>query len=177
MKKFLIVTDMQKDFVDGALGSEEAVSIVPAVCEKIENFDGGIIATLDTHGSDYMDTREGRFLPVPHCIKGTPGWQIDKNVEKALSKRKHTLLEKETFGSVKLPDLLKAMSSGEDFEVHVIGLCTDICVVSNAMLVKARFPEADLFVDAKCCAGVSPESHRASLATMKSCQMIIENEN
>ena len=176
MKRYLIVTDMQKDFVDGALGSKEAVSIVPAVCEKVRSFEGDIIATLDTHGEDYLDTREGRFLPVKHCIKGTEGWELDKNVRQALSEREHMLLEKGTFGSVDLPPLLEKMSGKEKFEVCVIGLCTDICVVSNAMLIKANFPEADVYVDAKCCAGVSPETHRAALATMKCCQMIIENE-
>ena len=175
MKKYLIVTDMQKDFVDGALGSKEALAIVPAVCEKIRSFDGDIIATLDTHGEDYLKTREGRFLPVEHCIKGTPGWELDKDVKEALSKRDHILLEKKTFGSVDLPGLLNEMSKGDDFEAHVIGLCTDICVVSNAMLIKASFPEADVYIDAKCCAGVSPETHNAALATMKCCQMIIEN--
>ena len=166
---------MQKDFVDGALGSAEAVSIVPAVCEKIKGFDGDVIATLDTHGEDYLKTREGRFLPVEHCIKGTPGWELDKDVKKALMEREHLLLEKKTFGSVKLPAVLRVMSAKEEFEVHVIGLCTDICVVSNAMLIKANFPEADVYIDAKCCAGVSPETHKAALATMKCCQMIIEN--
>ena len=176
MKRFLIVTDMQKDFVDGALGSKEAVSVVPAVCEKIRNFDGEIIATLDTHKEDYLNTREGRFLPVEHCIKGTPGWELDKSVKAALMEREHLLLEKETFGSIKLPAILRVMSNKEEFEVHVIGLCTDICVVSNAMLIKANFPEADVYIDAACCAGVSPDTHKAALATMKSCQMIIENE-
>lgn len=176
MKKYLIVTDMQKDFVDGSLGSKEAQSIVPAVCKKIESFDGDIIATLDTHYGDYLETREGRFLPVNHCIKETDGWRLNKDVEEALSHREHTLIEKNTFGSVDLPEILKEMSNGEPFEVHVIGLCTDICVVSNAMLIKAFFPEADVHIDAKCCAGVSPETHKAALATMKCCQMIVENE-
>ena len=176
MKKYLIVTDMQKDFVDGSLGSLEAQAIVPAVCKKIETFDGDIIATLDTHYEDYLDTREGRFLPVRHCIKATEGWKLNSDVEEALSHRSHTLLEKNTFGSVDLPKVLAQMSEGEPFEVHVIGLCTDICVVSNAMLIKAFFPEADVHVDASCCAGVSPGTHKAALATMKCCQMIIENE-
>ncbi len=176
MKKYLIVTDMQNDFIDGALGTPEAVAIVPSVCEKIRSFDGDIILTMDTHGSDYMEKREGRFLPVEHCIKGTEGWDLSKEVKAALYGKNYRVLEKITFGSVDLPKLLKDLSGEENFEVHVIGLCTDICVVSNAMLVKASFPEADIYVDAACCAGVSPESHRAALKTMKSCQMVIENE-
>ena len=176
MKKYLIVTDMQNDFIDGALGTPEAVSIVPAVCEKIRAFDGEIIVTMDTHDSDYLEKREGRFLPVEHCIRGTEGWDLSKEVKSALYGKTYRVLEKITFGSVDLPKLLKDLSGEENFEVHVIGLCTDICVVSNAMLIKANFPEADIYVDAACCAGVSPESHRAALQTMKSCQMIIENE-
>jgi nicotinamidase-related amidase len=176
MKKYLIVTDMQNDFIDGALGTPEAVAIVPSVCEKIRSFDGDIIVTMDTHGSDYMKKREGRFLPVEHCIKGTEGWDLSKEVKASLYGKNYRVLEKVTFGSVDLPKLLKDLSGEENFEVHVIGLCTDICVVSNAMIVKASFPEADIYVDAACCAGVSPESHRAALQTMKSCQMIIENE-
>ncbi len=176
MKKYLIVTDMQNDFIDGALGTPEAVAIVPSVCEKIRSFDGDIIVTMDTHGSDYMKKREGRFLPVEHCIKGTEGWDLSKEVKASLYGKNYRVLEKITFGSVDLPKLLKDLSGEENFEVHVIGLCTDICVVSNAMIVKASFPEADIYVDAACCAGVSPESHRAALQTMKSCQMVIENE-
>ena len=176
MIKFLIVTDMQNDFIDGSLGTKEAVEIVPAVCDKIRSFDGDIIVTMDTHGADYLNTREGRFLPVEHCIKGSDGWQLSKDVKAALYGKKYKVLEKITFGSTDLPQILGSLSSGESFEVHVIGLCTDICVVSNAMLIKAFFPEADIFVDAKCCAGVSPESHKAALITMKCCQMVIENE-
>ena len=175
MKQFLIVVDMQKDFVSGALGSAEAQAIVPAVVEKIRAFDGEIIVTYDTHEEDYMDTREGRFLPVPHCIRDTDGWQLDAAVAEALSDRAYTVVEKPTFGAVTLPEVVEQLAGDEAFSVELIGLCTDICVVSNAMLLKAAFPEADLFVDAACCAGVSPESHQAALTTMACCQITVNN--
>ncbi len=173
MKKFLIAVDMQKDFVDGALGTKEAVAIVPAVVEKIKAFDGMIFVTYDTHFDNYMSTNEGRHLPVPHCIKGTEGWQLDKEVAKALEGKEYTAVEKNTFGSVELPGLIKEAADGEDFTVELIGLCTDICVVSNALLIKASFPEAEIAVDAKCCAGVTPQAHEAALATMASCQISV----
>lgn len=174
MKKFLIVVDMQKDFVDGALGTAEAVAIVPKVAEKIRTFDGEVFATFDTHYDNYMQTAEGKHLPVPHCIKGTEGWQLDKNVARALEDRAYTAVEKNTFGSVDLPNLIAEAAQGDEFTLELIGLCTDICVVSNALLLKARFPEAPIAVDAKCCAGVTPEAHEAALATMQSCQINIE---
>lgn len=171
MKKFLIVVDMQKDFVDGALGTKEAVAILPAVIDKIKNFKGEIIATLDTHLENYMETSEGKNLPVPHCIKGTEGWKLHKSIAEALEGIEYTLLEKPTFGSVKLPEIIKEKSAGEEFSVELIGLCTDICVVSNALLLKANFPEAEISVDPECCAGVTPETHEAALNTMKMCQI------
>ena len=174
MKKFLVVVDMQKNFVDGALGSREAVAIVPAVVKKIESFDGEIFVTYDTHFENYMQTSEGKHLPVPHCIKGTDGWQLNNDVENALSGKKFTKVEKNTFGSVDLPKLIEQAADGEDFAVELIGLCTDICVVSNALLIKATFPEAPIAVDAGCCAGVTPQAHEAALATMASCQITIE---
>ena len=171
MKRFLVVVDMQKDFVDGALGSKEAVAIVPAVAEKIKGFDGGIFVTYDTHFKDYMDTQEGKFLPVPHCIKGTAGWQLDKEVAAALAEKPYTPVEKITFGSTALPELIGREAGEEPFSVELIGLCTDICVVSNALLLKANFPETPISVDAACCAGVTPEKHEAALETMRSCQI------
>ena len=171
MKKILIVVDMQKDFVDGALGSGEAVSIVPAVVQKIRGFDGEIIVTLDTHFENYMETAEGRKLPVPHCIKGTDGWKLNAEVEAALAGKKYTTVEKNTFGSVALPGLIENVSGGESFSVELIGLCTDICVVSNALIVKAHFPEVPVSVDPGCCAGVTPQKHAAALETLKSCQI------
>lgn len=171
MKHFLVVVDMQKDFVDGALGTKEAVAIVPAVVEKINGFDGAIFATLDTHFDNYLNTAEGRKLPVPHCIKGTVGWQLDSEVAAALDKKGYTPVEKNTFGSVELPGLIEKAANGEEFDLELIGLCTDICVVSNALLLKAHFPEAPVRVDAACCAGVTPQAHEAALATMRSCQI------
>ena len=175
MKQFLIVVDMQKDFVDGALGTAEAQAIVPAVAEKIRGFAGEIIVTYDTHEEDYMETREGRFLPVPHCIRDTDGWQLDAAVADALAERAYTVVEKPTFGAVTLPEVVEQLAGDEEFTVELIGLCTDICVVSNAMLLKAAFPEADMSVDAACCAGVSPASHQAALTTMACCQITITN--
>ena len=175
MKQFLIVVDMQKDFVDGALGTAEAQAIVPAVAEKIRGFSGEIIVTYDTHEDDYMTTREGRFLPVPHCIRDTEGWQLDAAVAEALSDRAYTVVEKPTFGAVTLPEVVEQLAGDEEFTVELIGLCTDICVVSNAMLLKAAFPEADMSVDASCCAGVTPASHQAALTTMSCCQITITN--
>lgn len=173
MKKFLVVVDMQKDFVDGALGTKEACAIIPAAVKKIAQFDGEIFVTYDTHFDDYMDTAEGRKLPVPHCIKGSEGWQLNKDIAAALKEKKFTPVEKYTFGSVKLPDLIKKAAGTEEFSVELIGLCTDICVISNALLLKANFPEADIAVDEKCCAGVTPEKHDAAVETMKSCQIDI----
>ena len=173
MKKILVVVDMQKDFVDGALGSKDAVAIVPAVVKKIREFDGEIFVTYDTHGENYMETAEGKKLPVPHCIKGTEGWELDSEVTAALAEKKYTAVEKVTFGSVDLPQIIKNTVSGEEFTIEIIGLCTDICVVSNALVLKANFPEAAITVDSACCAGVTPEKHEAALETMRSCQIDI----
>lgn len=174
MKKILVVVDMQKDFVDGALGSKEAVAIVPNVVKKIEEFDGEIFVTYDTHFENYMDTNEGKNLPVPHCIKGTDGWELNKEVMDALNNKAYTTVEKITFGSVVLPELVGKAAGDEEFSVELIGLCTDICVVSNALLLKANFPEMNILVDAACCAGVTPESHEAALTTMKMCQIEVK---
>ena len=173
MKKFLIVVDMQKDFIDGALGSKEACAIVSAAVKKIADFDGEIFATYDTHFDDYMDTAEGKKLPVAHCIKGTEGWQLNREISAALKGKKYTPVEKYTFGSVKLPELIKKAAGNDEFSIELIGLCTDICVVSNTLLLKASFPEAPIAVDEKCCAGVTPEKHDAAIETMKSCQIDI----
>ena len=173
MKEFLVVVDLQKDFVDGALGTKEAVAIIPNAAEKIRNFKGDIFVTFDTHTENYMDTAEGKKLPVPHCIKGTDGWKLDKNIAAALKGTGYKKVKKPTFGSVKLPKLIAKAANGEDFKVTLIGLCTDICVVSNALLLKANFPEMQIAVDASCCAGVTPETHDAALATMRCCQIDI----
>ncbi len=173
MKKILVIVDMQKDFVDGALGTPEAVSIVPKISEKIRCFDGEIIVTYDTHTEDYMNTSEGQSLPIPHCIKGQAGWELDSRVADALSEKEYTAVEKPTFGSVRLPDIISSAAGGDDFEIELAGLCTDICVVSNALLLKAHFPEVRITIDASCCAGVTPESHGAAVTTMRMCQIEI----
>ena len=173
MKHFLIVVDIQKDFVDGALGTAEAVAIVDNAAKKIAGFEGEIFVTFDTHFENYMETSEGKKLPVPHCIKGTDGWLLDAKIAAALEKKTFTPVEKLTFGSVKLPDLIRAAAAGEDFDVTLIGLCTDICVVSNALILKANFPEKEILVDAACCAGVTPATHDAALETMKMCQICV----
>lgn len=168
--KFLIVVDMQKDFIDGSLGTREAEAIVPAVVKKIREWDGIVVATRDTHQPDYMQTQEGKFLPVEHCIEGTDGWQINPDVQQALDERNAQVINKPTFGSVALSMML--MQCGVT-EIQLVGLCTDICVVSNALLLKANMPEVPISVDATCCAGVTPEKHDAALETMRSCQITI----
>jgi len=169
--KILVVVDMQNDFIDGALGTPEAVKIVPYVKELIKNFDGKVLFTRDTHFPDYMDTQEGKNLPVPHCIQGTPGWEIRPELD---ALRKTEAIDKLTFGSSELPDILKKEENIES--ITFIGLCTDICVISNVMITKAFFPEVPLIVDAKGCAGVTPESHKNALAAMKMCQVTVINE-
>ena len=175
MKKILIVVDMQTDFVDGALGTKEAVAIVDNVVKKIKQFDGDIIVTHDTHSEGYMETQEGSNLPIPHCIKGTEGWELDKNVKTVLVGKVYKVIEKPTFGSTELPEYIKVNYNPTEIEIELIGLCTDICVVSNALLLKAHFPETEVKVDASCCAGVTPESHLAALNTMKMCQVKVLN--
>ena len=174
MKSILVVVDMQTDFVDGALGTPEAVKILPNVCEKIKNFKGDIIVTLDTHKENYLSTAEGKNLPVEHCIKGTFGWELHPEVAAALNGKPHTVLEKPTFGSTDLPKAVLDIAGNEDFEITLIGLCTDICVVSNALLLKANFPEKKIVVESALCAGVTPETHNAALTTMKMCQIEVQ---
>lgn len=168
MSKLLVVVDMQKDFVDGSLGTAEAIKIVPSVVKEIENFDGDVVFTLDTHSSIYLETQEGKNLPVPHCIKGTDGWKLDKVIEPLSLGRK--IFEKPTFGSVELAEYV---ANGDYDDITLIGLCTDICVLSNAMLIKAFLPEVKVSVKASCCAGVTPESHENALSAMKMCQINI----
>ncbi len=166
MKKVLVVVDMQHDFVTGALGTEEARAIVPRVKELAEGAEE-VVYTADTHTEEYLSTREGRLLPVPHCIKGTKGWEILPEVYRAGAK----IFEKPAFGSVALAEYLKA--GGYD-EISFCGVCTDICVVSNALLAKAYLPEAEVRVYASACAGVTPALHDAALQTMRSCQVTVE---
>lgn len=173
MKKLLIVVDMQNDFIDAALGTPQAQEIVEKAVEKIRNFDGRIIATLDTHEQDYMDTQEGKHLPVSHCIRDSDGWQLNERVREALEEKGYIAVAKPTFGSVELVEIIKKEDEQQEMQIQLIGLCTDICVVSNALLLKTNFPEARISVDASCCAGVTPEKHRAALMTMESCQIEI----
>ena len=171
MQDILIVVDMQNDFIDGALGTPEAVAIVPAAAEKIRSFPGPVLFTRDTHGPDYLNTQEGRNLPVVHCVRGTPGWELRPELQ-ALCKTEP--IDKPTFGSAKLGELLLKMDRADPIaSVTLIGLCTDICVISNALLLKARFHEKEIYVDSACCAGVTPEKHEAALETMRSCQINI----
>lgn len=166
--KYLIVVDMQKDFITGSLGSELAEKIVPDVVEKVKQFTGKVIFTRDTHFVDYMQTQEGKKLPVQHCIKDTDGWQICDELQAYAT----DVVDKITFGSVELPGILKRYGD-EIEEIELCGLCTDICVISNAMILKASFPETKIVVDGKCCAGVSVESHKTALEAMKAVQIEI----
>lgn len=171
MKHILVVVDIQKDFVDGALGTAEAVAMRENAAKKIRDFDGTIFVTYDTHFENYMQTAEGAKLPVPHCIKGTAGWELDQTIAKALEGKNYTKVEKITFGSAELPQLVRNAVADADFDITLIGLCTDICVVSNALLLKANFPEKEIYVETDCCAGVTVETHNAALTTMKMCQI------
>ncbi len=176
MQKILVVVDMQNDFIDGALGTKEAQAIVENVVRKIESYrqDGSLVfATRDTHGENYMETSEGKHLPVPHCIKGTEGWEIRPEIAGALASAGAEIIDKPTFGSEVLAQKLSELAAGrpEDLDIELVGLCTDICVVSNALLLKAKMPEAVIRVDASCAAGVTPESHEAALLTMRMCQV------
>ena len=169
MKKILIVVDMQNDFIDGALGTKEAVAIVPKVEEKIRNFDGEVFFTRDTHETYYLETQEGKNLPVKHCIRDTEGWQIRKELD---ALRKTEPIDKETFGSTDLVGELVTLNEDQGIgSITLVGLCTDICVISNAMLLKAFLPEVPIMVDSLCCAGVTPESHERALEAMKACQI------
>lgn len=174
MKKYLLAIDLQNDFIDGSLGTEEAQEMLPAAIEKIKSFDGEVIFTKDTHPVDYLNTLEGRNLPVEHCIEGTKGWQL--NPEIAGLKKNAKVFCKNTFGSLELAASLKAeYDKGQVESIELIGLCTDICVVSNALLLKAYMPEVPISVDASCCAGVTKESHLQALQTMAMCQIQIDH--
>lgn len=176
MGKLLAVVDMQHDFVDGSLGTPEAREIVPCVAHKIRNWYGNVVYTMDTHPRNYLETQEGRYLPVRHCIEGTKGHQLVEAVSDAISAHGSAKqIIKNTFGATNLIKYLTGTIALYD-SIEFVGLCTDICVVSNALLVKAFFPEVHLVVDASCCAGVTPETHLAALQTMKMCQIDIIGE-
>ena len=173
MQDILIVVDMQNDFIDGALGTKEAVEIIPFVKKRIEHFNGKVLFTRDTHFENYMRTQEGMNLPVPHCIKGTNGWEIRPELD---ALRVTEPIDKLTFGSAELGSILvKENQENPINSITFVGLCTDICVISNAMIAKVFLPEVQIVVDAKCCAGVTVESHENALKAMKMCQIKIEN--
>lgn len=173
MKNILVVIDMQNDFIDGALVSEKASAIVDSVAEKITRHNGMIFATLDTHFEDYLSTAEGKRLPVVHCVKGTHGWQLNGKIAAALQGKDCITVEKHTFGSLELAEEIKAACGDENPRIELVGLCTDICVISNALILKASFPESNIVVDSKCCAGISEKLHNDALLTMESCQIDI----
>lgn len=168
MKNLLVVIDMQLDFISGALGTPQAEAIVPAVAERIRAFQGDVVYTRDTHGENYLETQEGKHLPVVHCVKGTPGWEIHPQIQKAGEGKTVAVIDKPTFGSVELGDF--AASGGYD-AIELVGLCTDVCVISNALCLKSRLWETPITVWADCCAGVTPESHANALSAMKMCQI------
>jgi len=181
--KALVVVDMQNDFITGCLGTPEAEAIVPRVKEKIDNFDGLVVFTKDWHDEDkYSSSQEGRRLPVPHCIKNSNGARIDPRVYNEDNEYSSMIFNKTTFGCLEMIEpircgpVLTTMEVWSVEEIELIGVCTDICVISNAFLLKANFPEARIVIDASCCAGVTPESHKTALAAMKACQMDIIGE-
>ena len=175
MQEILVVVDMQNDFVTGPLGTPEARTILPKVAEKVKNFPGRVLFTRDTHEENYLESREGKALPVPHCIRGTRGWEICPELE---TLRKEEPVDKPTFGSTGLGEVLRAADQyGEKIgKITLVGVCTDICVISNALLLRAFLPDAEIAVDPACCARVTPESHQTALRAMKACQITIENE-
>lgn len=176
----LVVIDMQNDFIDGALGTKEAVEVLPKVVEKIKNFDGKVFYTRDTHEENYLETQEGKKLPVTHCIRGSKGWELHPQIAELC---KGDILNKPSFGSTELGYMineyrrnLRALKTERVETITLVGLCTDICVISNAMILKAFFPEKPIIVDASCCAGVTPQSHKNALEAMKMCQIEVVNE-
>lgn len=174
MANYLVVVDMQKDFVDGALGTPEARAIVPSLTEKIERYPGTILVTKDTHHQDYLSTREGKFLPIAHCIKGTQGHELCDGLMKLDGIRNAMVFEKGSFGSLALAEYLRGENERDPIGViELVGVCTDICVVSNALLLKAFLPETAIQVDSDCCAGVTAEKHLNALETMRSCQIVV----
>jgi nicotinamidase-related amidase len=174
MGKYLIVVDMQNDFIDGALGSKEAEGILPGVVEKVWGFDGKVIFTYDTHDENYLNTREGRNLPVPHCLEGTSGWRLPDELEKLRFTIGGMAFTKTSFSSKALAEYIELENRREPVElIELAGLCTDICVVSNALLLKTFLPEVEIAVDSACCAGSTPARHCAALETMRACQITV----
>lgn len=176
MNRLLIVVDMQNDFITGSLGTKEAELIVDKVVNKIQEYERNqdrIIFTLDTHGEDYMSTKEGKNLPVEHCIKGTKGWELTSAIGSIADMSNYKVYEKVTFGSSELAEDIMNGLYNSVTHIELVGLCTDICVISNALLIKSFLPEVSIIVDSSCCAGVTPESHNNALEAMKMCQIEI----
>lgn len=177
MGNVLVVIDMQNDFITGSLGSKEAEAIVSRVKDKIEGFSGNLIFTRDTHTKEYLNTQEGKNLPVEHCRKDSKGWEIESSLQPYANKPNTIILDKESFGTLNLAKALEAIQSVSKEpieEIELVGLCTDICVISNAIIIKAAFPEIPVIVDSTCCAGVTKQSHYNALEAMKMCQIIIK---
>lgn len=177
-KKKLIIIDVQNDFITGSLGTEEARRMLPRLIDEAGRFSGEILMTQDSHSENYLDTQEGKMLPVPHCMIGTEGWGFPQELEKLRMERGIKVYQKPCFGSVDLvADLKDAYENNLLDSVELVGICTDICVVSNALMIKAAMPELPVFVDASCCAGVTPQKHKAALEVMRSCQIIVRGED
>lgn len=175
--KYLIVVDMQNDFITGSLGTSEAQAILPEVVSKVKNYQGKIIFTRDTHTENYLETQEGKLLPVKHCILHEAGWELAGQLAELAEKEGRTVYDKPAFGSRELAEELKKENDKQPIEeIELCGLCTDICVISNALLIKAFLPEVPIVVDAACCAGVTPESHKNALQAMKMCQIHVRND-
>lgn len=173
----LVVVDMQKDFIDGALANKSAQAIVDAVCTRIMHHQGPVYYTLDTHEDNYLQTQEGHHLPVEHCLRGTAGWALDDKIARALKMQNATPFEKNTFGSTALAHAIAKENAARPFtSITLIGVCTDICVISNALLIKACVPNVPVYVNADLCAGVTPESHQTALDAMAACQVVITHE-
>ena len=181
----LVVVDAQNDFITGTLGTPEAQSIIPRIVEKIRAWNGVVFATQDTHASDYLSTQEGKRLPVPHCLRGTWGWKIHPDIDRELEPLWRYKLTKSTFASYELAEEIDSYQAlgafydnwggTDELCIQMVGFCTDICVISNALLLKARYPEAIITVDASCCAGTTPEAHEKALDIMQNCQIDVIN--
>lgn len=174
-EKFLVVIDMQNDFVTGSLGSLEAQKIVPALLSKVQKFKGTVLFTQDTHNDDYLQTQEGKQLPVKHCILGTDGWQLIPELRSWQQAHDSKIYRKPSFGSIELAADMQSLQQSKDTigSIELVGVCTDICVISNALLLKAYLPEVEIIVDSCCCAGVTPKQHKQALSVMQSCQIIV----
>ncbi|HIY00502.1 MAG TPA: cysteine hydrolase [Candidatus Blautia faecipullorum] len=172
--KYLIIIDVQNDFVTGSLGTKEAQQMLPGLLKKAREFPGKILMTKDTHEENYLDTQEGKLLPVLHCMKNTEGWEFPAEMEKIRLEKAAEVYEKPCFGSLRLVEEIRRLyEKGEIESAELVGICTDICVASNALMLKSSLPELPIYVDAACCAGVDPRKHEAALEVMESCQIIV----